>query len=127
MRIALSLGAACLLLTACSGYDPYLPDGGRARVNCTGGAVVVPVKVLDPFGDPSEGAIVRATNNQDGRYQEGATDNRGVFLVTDELAPGAVAISGELNGLKTQVQDVTFTCGECSCAASPRDIYLNLK
>jgi len=127
MRIALTVSAACLLLTACAGYTPDLPDGGRARVNCTGGTVTVPVTVRDPFGNPSEGATVTATNVQDGRYDSGKTDGRGVWLVSDQLAPGAVRIEAELNGLTSEKQDVTFTCGECSCAASPRDIYLNLK
>ena len=114
-------------VSGCTLESQYLPDGGRKLVNCNIGALQVPVMVLDRTGAPSEGATVNAVNQSDGRHANGTTDSRGVFLVTDELAPGVVQVTATLNDLSGSQQDVTFTCGECDCIATPKQLTLKLK
>ena len=119
------LALSVLALCSCNVVDTRLPDGGRARFNCTNSPNVYPVKVLDQAGLPAAGATVRAVNATDGRSDTLTTDDRGVATVSEILGPGTVKITADVGGLSTQEGVFTFTCGECDCACSPRELILH--
>lgn len=113
-------------LAACSVAPTYLPDGGRARVNCTSSPKTVAVKVTR-FNLPSDGVLLTATNVGDGRHDTSTTDANGVGLVSDILGPGQVRVTGALNDLTTTTGDLFFTCGECDCTVTPSSLNLTLQ
>ncbi len=125
MRTALA--GLILSLSACNFAPTYLPDGGRARVTCDATTSKIPVTVLDAAGKPAVGATVTAVNAQTAETKTGKTDARGVFELSDELAPGAVSLTAALGTQSSSDQNTTWICGECGCAGSPRAITLTLR
>ncbi len=128
MRHALLAALALTALSACQGYEPYLPDGGRALLNCTGTPTEVPVVVKRLGEVPTDPVTMTAVNLGDGsKRATGTTNGAGVYRVSEELGPGVVKVSGTLNDLKTAEGHFTFTCGECDCVVSPRELFLSLE
>jgi len=126
MRFA-SLLVASLVVVGCSGYQPYLPDGGRARVNCEAAQLTVPVTVLDRIGDPAPQAIVEVEyTSLVGENENVITDGRGVALVADK-GPGIVRLIANVNDLRSDVGELTFVGTECSSAVSPRSLTLQVR
>lgn len=125
MRLA-SLLVASLLVVGCSGYQPYLPDGGRARVNCQAATITVPVTVLDRIGDPAPMAVVEVEYTSLGESENVIADARGVALVVDK-GPGIVRLIGNVNDLRSPPGELTFVGTECSSAVTPRSITLQVR
>jgi hypothetical protein len=125
MRLACLL-VASLVVVGCSGYQPYLPDGGRARVNCQAAQLTVPVTVLDRVGDPSPLAVVEVEYTSLGESENVIADGRGIALVADK-GPGIVRLIANVNDLRSGVGELTFVGTECSSAVSPRSITLQVR
>ncbi len=121
------LALSALALCSCNVVDTRLPDGGRARYNCTNSPNTFPVKVLDKAGLPAAGATVRAVNAADGRNDTLTTNGDGVATVSEILGPGTVKITADLGGSLAPEAAFTFTCGECDCACSPRELILHVQ
>ncbi|PZR16614.1 MAG: hypothetical protein DI536_05490 [Archangium gephyra] len=127
MRFAFPLVAA-LVFVGCNNYQPYLPDGGRARVNCDTQTVVqVPVTVLDREGKVAPGAVVTVEYTSVGESENVIANDRGVALVVDKHGPGVARVQGRVNDLRTQFAELTFTGSDCSESASPNAITLQLR
>lgn len=124
MRLALTAVAA-LALAACN-VDLAQADGGRARLHCTNSIARVPVKVVDATGAPAEAADVRATNASTGESQGGPTDGQGVFVITEAVGAGTVWVDVYRGAFTAHRGTVTFTCGDCDCTVSPRELLLTL-
>lgn len=128
MRVTLPLAAVLLLLsTGCPNYVPYLPDGGRARVNCADSAIQVPVTILDRAGDPVPEAVVTLEYLSYGETENAIADVRGVALVKEKFGPGVVRVQGVVNDLRTPSAELTFNGSECSSSVSPRSLTLQLQ
>lgn len=128
MRFVLPLAATLLFVsTGCPNYVPYLPDGGRARVNCNDSALSVPVTVLDRLGDPAPEAVVALDYLSYGEAENVIADYRGVALVKDKFGPGTIRVQGNVNDLRTPIAELNFTGTECSSAVSPRALTLQLQ
>lgn len=121
------LALSVLALCSCNVVDTRLPDGGRARYNCTNSPNTFPVQVLDKAGAPAVGASVKVVNASDGRYDTLTTDDRGVAKVSEDMGPGTVNITADVGGYTTTPGVFTFTCGECDCACSPRELILQVQ
>ena len=126
MRFALPL-AAILLLAGCPNYVPYLPDGGRARVNCSASTLGVPVTVLDRSGTPAPQAVVALDFLSYAENENLIADDRGVAVVKEKFGPGTVRVQGNVNDLRTQVAEIYFTGTECSSSVTPRSLTLQLQ
>lgn len=128
MRFSLPLAAVLVVVsTGCPNYVPYLPDGGRARVNCGDSTVSVPVTVLDRLGDPAPEAVVSLDYLSYGESENVIADVRGVAVVKEKYGPGVVRVQGFVNDLRTQVAELTFNGSECSSSVSPRSLTLKLQ
>ncbi len=128
MRLSLPLAAILLLVTTgCPDYTPYLPDGGRARVNCANSSLTVPVTVLDRLGDPAPQAVVSVDYLSYGESENVIADDRGVAVIQDKYGPGVVRVQGNVNDLKTQVGELTYNGSDCSIAVSPRSLTQKLQ
>ncbi|MGV3625480.1 MAG: hypothetical protein ACO1OB_32010 [Archangium sp.] len=126
MRFAFPLVAA-LALVGCNNYTPYLPDGGRARVNCDSQTVVqVPVTVLDREGKAAPGAVVTVEYTSLGESENLVANDRGVAIVIDK-GPGIARVQGRVNDLRTQFAELMFNGSECSDSVSPNAITLQLR
>jgi hypothetical protein len=126
MRFALPL-AAILFLAGCPNYVPYLPDGGRARVNCTASELGVPVTVLDRAGDPAPQAVVSTDYLSYAESENLIADHRGIVIVKEKFGPGTIRVQGIVNDLRTQVGELNFTGTECSSSVTPRALTLTLQ
>lgn len=126
MRIAFPL-LTLALLAGCSNYVPYLPDGGRARVNCTANALTVPVTVLDRAGDPAPQAVVSIDYLSYAESENLIADVNGKTLVGEKYGPGTVRVQGNVNDLRTQVAELQFAGTECSSSVTPRALTLQLQ
>ena len=128
MRFALPLAAILLFVTTgCPNYVPYLPDGGRAQVNCEASTLSVPVTVLDRIGDPAPAAVVSLDYLSYGEAENLIADNRGIALVKEKFGPGTIRVQGNVNDLRTQTAEIAFTGTECSSSVTPRSITLKLQ
>lgn len=128
MRFALPFAATLLFVsTGCPNYVPYLPDGGRAQVNCNDSALSVPVTVLDRLGDPAPEAVVTVDYLSYGEAENVIADHRGVALVKDKFGPGTLRVQGAVNDLRTPAAELNFTGTECSSAVTPRSLTLQLQ
>ena len=128
MRPSLLLAAVVFAFSGCAGgYDPYLPDGGRARVNCNAAPVDVPVTVLDRGGSPYPEAIVSVTYVGTGEQENLVADARGIAILTDKHGPGVVRVFGDVGGFRSDVAEVTFVGTECSSAVTPRALTLQVR
>jgi hypothetical protein len=126
MRFALPL-AAILLLAGCPNFVPYLPDGGRAQVNCAASPLGVPVTVLDRAGDPAPQAVVALDYLSYGESENLIADDRGVVIVKEKFGPGTIRVQGNVNDLRTQIAEVAFTGTTCSSSVTPRSLTLQLQ
>ncbi|MBL8910255.1 MAG: hypothetical protein JNM17_06085 [Archangium sp.] len=124
---SLLLLALLVVSTGCPNYVPYLPDGGRARVNCNNSAVNVPITVLDRAGMPSPDAVVEVEYLSYGESENLITDGRGIALLTDKYGPGVVRLIANVNDLRSDVAEVTFNGTECSTSVVPRSLTLPVK
>lgn len=126
LRLAVSLVWLCtsVLGSGCGNVTNLLPDGGRGRVICTDSNTRVPVKVERGDGSAALGARVFATNTFWQDRQEGLVNSQGVYVVDERLGPGAVRVSAVLNGVSSNVGEITFVCGECDCVATPVSLRL---
>ena len=110
---------------------PYLPDGGRARVNCDNAAINVPVTVLDKTGAAVPGATLTldytSAAASDSINDVVLTDGRGIGLVTDQAGPGIVRVQGKLNDLSSDIAEISFIGTDCSTSVSPRSLTLQLR
>lgn len=127
MRLAIPLATVLVLTSACPNFVPYLPDGGRARVNCNGSALSVPVTVLDRGGDPAPEAVVALDYLSYGESENLVADSRGVALVKEKFGPGTIRVQGFVNDIPTQIAEITFTGTTCSASVSPRSLTLQLR
>ena len=126
MRIVFPLTAA-LLLAGCLNYTPYLPDGGRARVNCGASELGVPVAVLDRLGNPAPEAVVSIDYLSYGESENLIADVNGRTVVKEKYGPGTVRVQGNVNDLKTPIAEVYYVGSECSSSVSPRSVTLKLQ
>ncbi|MBL9038033.1 MAG: hypothetical protein JNG84_05930 [Archangium sp.] len=126
MRLA-CLAAFALSFAGCTGYSPYLPDGGRGRVVCETAALYSSVQVLGLTQDPADGATVTARNLTDDRTETGTVGAGGVFRVSSELGPGVVSVVATLNDLTSNEGQFTITFSDCTPSMSPRNLTLQLK
>jgi hypothetical protein len=125
MRASLFL-LGVLLCTAC-GRETYLSDGGRARNSCGDALGKVPVRVLDGTGAPIEAVDVTATHLGTSTVTSAKTDvNGSTDIVSQDLGEGTIRVVAQL-GAKRAVTDVSITCGECLCTASPATVTLTLQ
>jgi len=128
MRFALPFAAILLFVTTgCPNYVPYLPDGGRAQVNCANSALSVPVTVLDRIGDPVPGAVVSLDYLSYAEAENLIADNKGLVLVKEKFGPGTIRVQGSVNDLRTQVAEIAFTGTDCSSSVTPQSITLKLQ
>ncbi len=127
MRFALSFAALVVLATGCPNYVPYLPDGGRARVNCDDNAVTAAVQVFDRAGDPAPGAIVTLDYLGYDESEVLTTDARGILRVGHTRGVGVVRVQGSVNDLDTQFGELNFVGTDCSSAVTPRELFLTLQ
>lgn len=125
MRFAL-LFALVIVSTGCPNYTPYLPDGGRARVNCTNSALSVPITVLDRAGGPAQDAVVEVEYLSYGESENLITDAQGKAILQEKYGPGVVRLIANLNDLRSDVAEVTYTGTECSTAVSPRSLTMQV-
>lgn len=121
MRLS-ALLALALLCSACEIRATYLPDGGRARVNCDENSVKVPVTLLDKAGGKFASAVLVA-EWPDGTSESLTANSNGVVTLTDH-GPGTVVLQGHYNGFTTDTAEVNFNGGECSTFASPTQMTL---
>lgn len=126
MRFALPL-TAILLLAGCPNYVPYLPDGGRAQVNCDQSTVSVPVTILDRAGDPAPEAVISVDYLSYSESENVIADFRGVGVVKEKYGPGTVRVQGNVNDLRTPIAELQFVGTECSSGVSPRALTLQLQ
>ncbi len=126
MRIVFPLTAA-LLLAGCLNYTPYLPDGGRARVNCSASELGVPVAVLDRLGNPAPEAVVSIDYLSYGESENLIADVNGRTVVKEKYGPGTVRVQGNVNDLRTQTAELSFLGTECSSSVTPRALTLQLQ
>ncbi|MFZ5445716.1 MAG: hypothetical protein ACOZQL_37330 [Myxococcota bacterium] len=127
MRFALPLAAILLVTTGCPNYQPYLPDGGRARVHCDTAELSVPVTILDRAGDPAPEAVVSIEYTSYGESENLIANAQGVALVKDKYGPGVVRVQGNVNDLRTDLAEITFVGGDCSTSVTPRSLTLKLR
>lgn len=127
MRPAFGLLALLVVATGCPNYVPMLPDGGRARVNCTESAPAATVKVLDPTGQPASYAFVNVQYLAYDVAEDLKTDGRGMTAIADKYGPGVVRVQGQLNDLLSEPAEITFIGGDCSSAVTPRSVLLRLQ
>lgn len=119
-----------LTAAACEpSFNPYLPDGGRALIQCDTAKARVAVKVLDLQGKAAPDATVNVANSSPGGLSfVGTTDARGVIdIVDDEVGEGLVLVNASLNDTKAAQAGVHFSCGECGCVASPSSLVMRLQ
>lgn len=127
MRFAFPL-TAVLLLAGCPNYVPYLPDGGRAQVNCNSSALSVPVTVLDRRGDPAPAAVIALDYLSYAEKSETLiADSRGLAVLKEKYGPGTVRVQALVNDLRTQVAEVQFVGTDCSSSVTPRALTLQLQ
>jgi hypothetical protein len=128
MRFSLPLAVVLLVVsTGCPNYVPYLPDGGRARVNCADSTIRVPVTVVDKAGAPVPQAVVALEYLSYGENENVIANERGVALVKEQYGPGVVRAQGFVNDLRTQFAEITFNGSVCSSSASPNALTLQLQ
>lgn len=128
MRFSLPLAAVLVVVsTGCPNYVPYLPDGGRARVNCADSTLSVPVTVLDRIGEPAPDAVVTLDYLSYGESENVIADSRGVALVKEKFGPGVVRVQAFVNDLRSPIAELTFNGSECSSSVSPRSLTLQLQ
>lgn len=98
------------------------------RQVCSEAQVVVPVRVVNLKGEALETALVTATNvGSPTLTQSGPTDARGYsYVVTDDLAPGTVRVTVSWGTTRSPPAEVTFVCGDCTCAASPPNVTITM-
>lgn len=125
MRFVFPLVA--LALSACPNYVPYLPDGGRARVNCGTSSLAVPITVLDRANDPAPGAVVSVDYLSYSESENLIADANGLALLKEKYGPGTVRVQGNVNDLRTQTAEISFVGTECSSSVSPRAVTLKLQ
>lgn len=126
MRFAL-LFALLVVSTGCPNYVPYLPDGGRARVNCNNAALNVPITVLDRAGAPAPMAVVEVEYLSYGESENLIADDRGIVVLKEKYGPGVVRLIANVNDLRSDVAEVTYTGTECSSSVTPRSLTLPVK
>jgi len=128
MRFALPLAAILLLVsTGCPNYQPYLPDGGRARVNCNATPTDVPVTVRNAMGEVVPEAVVSVEYTSYAESENLIADARGVVIVKDLHGPGTVKVIGTAGSLRSDAAEINFIGTECSEAASPRSLSIVVK
>lgn len=118
---------AILSLSGCPNYVPYLPDGGRAKVNCDASELSVPVTVLDRAGDPAPGAVVALDYLSYSESENLIADVNGRVVVKEKFGPGTIRVQGNVNDLRTQIGELNFTGTECSTSVTPRSLTLQLQ
>lgn len=126
MRFALPL-TAILLLAGCPNYVPYLPDGGRAQVNCAHSTMSVPVTILDRAGDPAPEAVISLDYLSYSESENLIADFRGLAVVKEKYGPGTVRVQGNVNDLRTPIAELQFIGTECASSVSPRSLTLQLQ
>lgn len=127
MRHLALLTLAALSLAACGDNNgPYLPDGGRARINCTDNNVKVPVTVYDRLGNPAPGAIVNVNYLSYDASEDVVANGSGVVTIGEKYGPGVVRVQAIVNDLTSQTAEITFVGGTCSTSVTPRDVKLQL-
>lgn len=127
MRLALPLVAA-LALVGCNNYTPYLPDGGRARVNCDDKTVVkVAVTVVNRDNDVVPQAVVTVDYTSYGESENVIANDRGVALIEDKYGPGVARIQANVSGLKSGFAELNFNGTECSHTVTPNALTLQVK
>jgi hypothetical protein len=126
MRFAL-LFALLVVSTGCPNYVPYLPDGGRARVNCTNNPLNVPITVLDRAQMPAPGAVVEVEYLSYGESENLIADAQGKAILKEKFGPGVVRLIANVNDLRSDVAEVTFTGTECSSAVTPRSLTMQVR
>lgn len=126
MRIACLISVA-VVVAGCSGYQPYLPDGGRARVNCATSDIKVPVTILDRAGDPAPGAILEVEDTGTLEGENVIADDRGVALVQDKWGPAYLKVIANLNDLRSPPAYITYIGTDCSSGVTPRSLTLQVQ
>lgn len=127
MRFALPFVAA-LVLVGCNNYTPYLPDGGRARVNCDSAtSVKAAVTVVDADGNPAPEAVVVTEYTSYDETERIAVNERGVALIGEKFGPGVVRIHGQGSNVISQTAELTFNGSECASTVTPNAITLQLR
>jgi|GEM_PF-6663540 hypothetical protein len=127
MRFAFPLVAILFVSTGCPNYVPYLPDGGRARVNCNATPLKAPITVLNEMGEPVPEAVVAIEYTSYGESANLITDARGLVLVEDLHGPGTVKVSATSGSLRSGVSELNFVGTECSEAVTPRSLTITVK
>lgn len=117
--------AASAALFACGSSSNTLPDGGRDRVVCTEGVPTMTVTVHDANGAAVSGATVTARNTGSGQTVTGTTDSNGVTnAVTKDIGSGTIQLSATSGTKTSQLMQVDWVCGDCSCTATPQTANL---
>jgi hypothetical protein len=121
MRFALPFAAVLLMVsTGCPNYVPYLPDGGRARVNCNNSPLQVPVTVVNAMGEVVPDAVVSIEYTSYGESANLIADARGVVLVQDLHGPGIVKVVSTAGSLRSDASEINFIGTDCSEGVTPR-------
>jgi len=116
-----------MVLSGCSA-SLALPDGGRDRVNCSGGPSSIPVTAQDAMGMPLAGATVAALNTSNGQMQTSTTGGDGRTLgITDALGRARSSSRHLPRPQTTRPFMVQIVCGECDCTVIPSNATLTLQ
>jgi len=128
MRLSILSALTAVALLGCGiPAREGIPEDSR-RVVCATGAATVPVSVVDPSGKPVEGATVVAEHLTTGESVEAVTDAQGrVGAVTSELGTGTVRVTARFGEAALGTADVTWTCGDCNCTATPSNVTFTTK
>jgi hypothetical protein len=104
-----------------------IPEDSRLVV-CATGAATVPVTVVDAAGKPVQGATVLAEHLTSGEFVQATTDAQGrTSAVTSALGTGTVRVTARFGDAALGTADVTWTCGECNCTATPANVSFTAK
>jgi len=123
----LGLATLTLFLSAACGRSNVLPDGGRVLENCSIGANVVVVTVLDAQGAPVAGATVTAVNSASGHTVSATTNGSGITTGIDESVGEGTSLVTATSGSRTSnAGEVVWTCDPCHCTPSPAQLTVSL-
>ena len=128
MRLSILSAVAAVTLLGCGiPAREDIPEDSR-RIVCSTGAATVPVTVVDAAGQPVQGVTVKAEHLASGEFVSATTNTQGrVSTVTSELGSGTVRVTADFGGSQVGTADVTWTCGECNCSATPSQISFTAK
>lgn len=120
------LGSALLLLSACGSNGGR--DAGSNLVTCTDGITSLSVTVRDDTGAPVKGATVSSQHVGTGTTVTSTTNDQGIATaVTSDQGSGSIRITATAGARVAQMQQVEWTCGECTCTAVPASVVLTVQ